>query len=83
MVIVKIFVLKALWGCPQTPIEGQLLPSNSLQTRVLLIEHRAVALILGLYPRTLMRGIGGKSPSIDFQQSRDVCIPQPKAGEGL
>ena len=67
-------------------MQKQLLPSNSLQTGVQWIEHGAVALVLGLHPRTLMRGVwgsespkqrgnGGKSPGIGFQQSQDMCTP--------
>ena len=43
-------------------MQKRLFPSNSLQTRVLPIEQRTVALILERYPRTLMRGVGGVGP---------------------
>ena len=43
-------------------MQKRLFPSNSLQTRVLPIEQRTVALILERYPRTLMREVWGVSP---------------------
>ena len=62
---VKTSALKALGDDPQTPIEGRLLPSNSLQTRVPPIEQGTVALTWGCTPELLCGGFGGVSPPSD------------------
>ena len=53
-------------------MQKRLFPSNSLQTGVLPIEQKTVALSLGSLPQNSYAGREGKSPGTDAWQNQDV-----------